>query len=269
VTGAADPQPGETPPRTLVHLEEVMGTVFRIEIGTAAVPEATIEAAVALLHHIDEVFSTYRPDSAISRLGRREVTLRDCPEEVREVAGLCAEAYRRTGGYFTPTYGGGYDPTGLVKGWSVDEVHRLLTAAGSVCHSINGGGDVRVFGRLADGQPWRVGITHPLAPHTCLTAVSGTDLAVASSGSYERGEHVVNPFTGRVATDLAGVSVIAADTAFADAFATAMMAMGREAIPWADRQLDLEAVSVDRAGNVAFTEGFPAAAADEVTAEAD
>lgn len=239
-----------------LRVEPVMGTVFRIEVCGAAVHESVLDEAVALLHWLDEVFSTYREDSPVSRLSRGEIALGDCPAEVAEVAALCARAYECTAGYFDPGFAGGYDPTGLVKGWSVERVHDLLRGAGSTAHSVNGGGDVRVFGETAPGAPWQVGITHPLAPDSFVAVVSATDLAVATSGNYERGPHVINPFTGRPATELAGVTVTGPDLALADAYATALLAMGADALDWATRQPHTEALIVHADGTLRTTPGF-------------
>lgn len=239
-----------------LRVEPVMGTVFRIEVCGAPVSEAVLDEAVALLHRFDEVFSTYREDSPVSRLARGEIALTDCPAEVATVAALCADAYECTGGYFNPGFAGGYDPTGLVKGWSVERVHDLLRSAGSTAHSVNGGGDVRVFGETAPGVPWEVGITHPFAPDSFVAVVSATDLAVATSGNYERGAHVMNPFTGRPASELAGVTVTGPDLALADAYATALFAMGDDALGWAIRQPRTEALIVRTDGTLGKTPGF-------------
>lgn len=239
-----------------LRVEPVMGTVFRIEVCGAAVDEAVLDEAVALLHRIDEVFSTYRQASPVSRLARGEIALADCPPEVAEVAALCADAYECTAGYFNPGFAGGYDPTGLVKGWSGERVHALLRSAGSTAHSVNGGGDVRVFGETAPGEPWQVGITHPLVPDAFVAVVSATDLALATSGNYERGAHVINPFTGRPATELASVTVTGPDLALADAYATALLAMGPDAADWAAGHPRIEALIVHTDGSLQQTPGF-------------
>lgn len=62
--------------------------------------------------------------------------------------------------------------------------------------------------------------------------LAGSDLAVATSGTYERGFHVVNPRTGSPAQDLVSVTVVGRDLADADAYATAAVAMGRAALAW-------------------------------------
>ena len=69
----------------------------------------------------------------------------------------------------------------------------MLTAAGSVNHCVNGGGDVQCAGSAAPGQPWRIGITDPLRPDEFAGVVAGIDLAVATSGRAERGAHISSP----------------------------------------------------------------------------
>lgn len=98
--------------RGLRHAEHVMGTVFSFDIRdqpTPAIHRALTEA-VRQLHEIDAVFSTYRPDSHISRLDRGEIHLDDCPPEVHEVMSLCAQAAHVTDGWFSVIPAGTLDP---------------------------------------------------------------------------------------------------------------------------------------------------------------
>ena len=140
-----------------------MGTVFSVdvpdvgdELGEAA---DAVDEVVRWWHWVDETFSTYRQDSEISRLARGEITVRDCAPEVAEVLDLCAEARRLTDGYFSAMAGGALDPSGMVKGWSIERGSAMLAERGLLAHSVNGGGDVRC--RRAD-NPWRIGISDPL-----------------------------------------------------------------------------------------------------------
>ena len=151
---------------------------------------SAVADAVRWLHRVDDVFSTYRHDSQISRLGRGELRLSDCDGDVAEVLELCAQVGRESDGYFSSTYGGKLDPTGLVKGWAVQRASERLSAAGSVHHLVNGGGDIQAVGGSAPGVPWQVGIAHPLAPGAVASVVQITDGAVATSGIAERGAHV-------------------------------------------------------------------------------
>jgi thiamine biosynthesis lipoprotein len=241
------------------HVEHAMGTVFSFDVRASgpAVEEA-LAAAVGWLHHVDEVFSTYRPDSSISRLRRGEIAVADCPDEVTEVLRLCAQVEQTTGGYFSPLYGGELDPTGLVKGWAIERAARLLAEAGAHRSSLNGGGDIQLSGDAAPGRPWRVGIAHPLHPSSLATIVTGRDMAIATSGTAERGAHILDPHSGRPAGELASITLVGRSLTMVDAFATAAFAMGAAARGWVEETDGLEAFAVTAAGSTWHTRGFPA-----------
>ncbi|WP_425559760.1 FAD:protein FMN transferase [Kitasatospora terrestris] len=221
-----------------------MGTVFSVTVrdpGPGTGP--ALERAMARLHEIDAVFSTYREDSDISRLDRGDTTVEDCHPDVAEVLARCRETAAQTDGWFTERPAGRLDPSGWVKGWAVEEVGRILRAGGSREHCVSGGGDV-----LTEGGPWRVGVAHPLVPGALAGVVTGTGLAVATSGTAERGAHVMDPFTGRPATAFSSVTLVGAPEvglARTDAWATAVFAMGPERGPaWVERQPGVEALAV-------------------------
>jgi thiamine biosynthesis lipoprotein len=250
------------PAAVVRHAEHVMGTVFSFDIrpnGTA--PEDVQDAldeAIQWLHWVDETFSTYKPDSQIRRLGRGELRLEDCHESVREVLELCADAYRATDGWFDVMHGGRLDPTGLVKGWSIDRASAILAAYGLRDHCINGGGDVFASGSPAPEEPWRVGVTDPHHVRQLLATVAIADQAVATSGTVERGAHIVNPFNGRAVSGVVAATVVGPDLTHADAYATATVAMGAGGLDWLDRLPGYEGLVVDAAGNVRHTKAFSA-----------
>jgi thiamine biosynthesis lipoprotein len=238
-----------------------MGTVFSFDVrdpATAAVRRA-LDEAVTWLHHVDTVFSPYRADSAVSRLGRGETTIEGCPPEVAEVLGLCAAVSRETRGFFTGRPGGRLDPSGLVKGWAIERASALLAAAGAGNTCVNGGGDVRLRGEAAPGRPWSVGIAHPLRPGSLCAVVTGRDLAVATSGTAERGAHVLDPHTGRPATALASLTLVGPELTRTDAYATAAFAMGADARAWVARLEGHQGLAVTPDGRAWRTPGFPAA----------
>ena len=146
------------------HVEHVMGTAVSIELADDQ-PAAELRALIAdvcgWLHEVDARFSTYKADSEVSRLRRGEITIGDCSADLRHVLDVCADLWRDTDGYFDAYAGGSLDPSGYVKGWSVEVASARLAAAGSVRHYINAGGDIRMRGGNPDGEPWRVGIRHP------------------------------------------------------------------------------------------------------------
>lgn len=218
-----------TATRRVVHC---MGTVFSFDVRPPGVPDAVLDDAAALLHDIDARFSTYRPDSEISRLARGELRAGDCSADVRLVLDEC-ERYRQvTGGYFSAHAGGALDPSGYVKGWAIQRASALLSEAGSTSHSVNGGGDVQCVGDAAAGTPWRIGIADPRVPGEIVALAAGTDFAVATSGAAERGAHILDPHTGRPPTGLASLTVVGPRLVEADVYATAGFAMGVAAAQW-------------------------------------
>src|SRR5690348_4377143 len=157
-----------------------MGTVVSFDVPVAARHDGSLDAAVRWLHWVDRVFSPFRPDSDVSQLADGEVTVDGCAPELAEVIEACAFVRELSGGYFTASPWGRFDPSGYVKGWAVERAAGILSAAGSASHLVNGGGDVQCAGGrpgaapAAPGPgptagagpppapPWRVGIADPL-----------------------------------------------------------------------------------------------------------
>jgi len=244
------------PAERLGHAEHVMGTVFSFDIPAAAAP--VLPQVVRWLHWVDATFSAYRDDSDVSRFGRGELPLAQCALELAEVIGECAAIRELSDGYFTDWPGGRFDPSGLVKGWAIERAAIILSAAGFTGHCVNGAGDMQCTGEPEPGQPWRVGIAHPLHPSALAAIITGRDIAVATSGTAERGAHIVNPRTGRPATELASVTVIGPRVATADAYATAAFAMGRAAREWVESLEGYEALGIAPDGATWQTGGLGA-----------
>jgi FAD:protein FMN transferase len=246
-----------TPPR---HVEHCMGTVFSFDVRAPHVPAAVLGDVIAWLHRVDATFSPYRPGSDISRLGRGEVTVAGCAPEVGEILDLCDRLRDDTGGCFSAYASGALDPSGVVKGWAVERASSMLRRAGLRDHSVNGGGDLRLAGGPEPGEPWRVGIADPLRPGSVATVITGRDMAVATSGTAERGAHIVDPRTGRPAAALASVTVVGPTLTMADAYATAAFVMGDAARDWIEGLPGYEAHAVTVEGRVWTTSGLRPAA---------
>ncbi len=238
-----------------------MGTVFSIELrGAEGQVDATdaVGDVVEWLHWVDRTFSTYKGDSQICRLDRGELTLDECHPHVQAVLDQ-AEALRgATGGYFDVRASGGLDPSGLVKGWSIEVASARLAGSGWPHHLVDGGGDVRL--RRHPGadhpQPWRVALRHPFDLGSCCAVLEMAEGAVATSGTYERGFHVMDPHRGRAVTDTVALTVVGPDLAVADAYATAGLAMGLDAPDWLGELDGYEAYLVDAGGGAWETPGF-------------
>ena len=212
-------------PERTVHVEHVMGTVVSIDARGALAVDVLAEA-VALLHRLDALCSTYRPGSEVSRVARGELALSGADPDVQRAAELCDQAHTLTGGWFDARAGGSFDPSGVVKGWAVERVALLLRAAGTDRHSVNGGGDVAIGRGPAEGRPWRVGVADPHRPGRLLAALEVEDAGVATSGIAERAGHVRDPRTGAPARGLAAVTVVGPSLLRADVLATAAIAAG-------------------------------------------
>lgn len=221
-----------------LRVEQIMGTAIGIDLRDEHVPAAAVDDAFAYLRRADAQFSTYKPDSEVSRLGRGELTLADCSLELRQVLTLAEQLRIDSRGHFDVRghrADGGLDPSGIVKGWAVEEAAWILDAAGARNYSINAGGDILVRGEPEPGQPWRVGIRHPLDADAVARVLELRGGAVATSGAYERGEHISNPLTVAAPRDWLSLTVVGPSLAYADAYATAGFAMGHDGLAWVNR----------------------------------
>ena len=255
-----------------------MGTVVSFDVPAAARRDGSLDEAVRWLHWADRVFSPYRPDSEVSRLADGALTVDRCVPEMAEVIDACAFVAELSGGYFTDSPWGRFDPTGYVKGWAVEHAAAILSAAGSVSHLVNGGGDVQCVGGRPRGalaadpgsaavpspEPWRVGVADPFRPGRLALVVAARDCAVATSGTAERGAHIVNPRTGRPAAGLASLTVVGPSLALADACATAAFAMGPVlARDWFESLDGYEVYAITETGETWQTKGLAACIAPD------
>jgi thiamine biosynthesis lipoprotein len=246
------------------HAEHVMGTVVSFDVPVFTRHEGVLESAVRWLHWVDRVFSPYRTDSDVALLARAEVTVDACAPEVAEVIAACGFLRDMSGGYFTTVPNGQFDPSGFVKGWAVERACQLLSAGGSTDHLVNGGGDVQCAGGRAPGEGWRLGIADPFRAGRLALVVAGRDFAVATSGTAERGSHIVDPVSGRPPTGLASLTMAGPSLTFADAYATAAFAMGGAlAREWAESLESYEAFAITDDGATWQTRGFSRYVADD------
>ena len=171
------------------RVEEIMGMPIVADVRDEGVDDALVERVFDWLRFVDATFSTYKADSEVSRLNRDELPLRDCHPDVRFVVARCRELRDETGGYFDAeaVVPGKIDPSGLVKGWSVDCAAAILDEAGLGNYALNAGGDIRLRGDALPERRWRIGIQHPRRRDSIAAVVEADDLAVATSGAYVRG----------------------------------------------------------------------------------
>ena len=207
---------------------------------SGTVGEEAWHETLRVLDRADRMFSTYRDDSFVSRLGRGELGIDDCPDEVVQVLALGERARLESGGAFDvrrPDAAGvqHLDPSGVVKGWAVDRAAEPLRQLADTDFCLSAGGDM-VCHTVTGAPPWRVGIEDPHDPSRIAAMVPVANGAVATSGLVHRGAHIVDARTGRVPTALASVTVVGPDLVWADIDATAAFALGAEAAEWLPRR---------------------------------
>ncbi len=126
------------------------------------------------------------------------------------------------------------DLGGIGKGFALDEAARALRSGG-VSHAVlNSGGNLLFMGEASEGEPWKAGIAHPRSPGEVIAAFEASEVAVSTSGDYERFfvsdgvryPHILDPRTGRPAAELSSVTVIAPSATGADALSTALVVLG-------------------------------------------
>ena len=232
------------------HEIEVWGTVVFIDVTSDIDIEPAITTVKQYVQKVDELFSTYKESSIISQLRRGEIEIEHCPPEVIEVWDLCAFVKELTEGAFDPwAVAGGFDPSGLVKGWAADNCADHI--------QVNAAGDLALRGGFTPEQPWSIGVVNPDNRLEILQTFEISDGAIATSGTYERGAHINDPHTGMIAIGAKSATVIGPIGAIADALATALMVAGRDGAVWftTPELSEYSAWVIDRHEKVAWSIG--------------
>ena len=242
----------------IAHAEPVMGTVVSFHLPDGEHAARALVDAVAWLHEVDARFSPYLPDSEVTRLATGRLPESDVHPDVHEVLALVDRAAVDSGGAFDARRwrtDGRFDPSGLVKGWAVERAARQMSAAVDA-FAIDAGGDVAVTTGPSRSKPWRIGIRHPDRPDRVAAILQVADGAVATSGAYERGAHILDPRDGRVPSDVRSMTVVGPDMTWADTFATAAYVMGREGLGWVASHPGYEALAITWDDALIWTPGM-------------
>jgi thiamine biosynthesis lipoprotein len=243
------------------RVETVMGTTVSVALRAPFVPDGVLDRFFDQLRSVDARFSPFRADSEVNRLARGEVFEADASPDLRHVMAACDHLAAMTDGAFDARRhrtDGRPDPSGYVKGWAVEEAAWLLDLAGARNYWINAGGDIVARGQAAPGQPWRVGIRHPDRADRVAAVLAVSDRAVATSGDYERGDHIQDPRDARKAagTGLRSVTVVGPALAFTDAYATALFVMGLDGLRWLASRPDYAAYAITTDDRAVWTQGM-------------
>lgn len=241
-----------------------MGTVISLsvdeEISDSAL-QNTLAGVYAIFDEYDELFSTYKELSLISRINSGSKEPLEISDDALYIFDL-AESYRqKTEGYFdiiTPE--GKTDPSGIVKAYALNKASEFLAGQGYGQWCLNAGGDIVTS---SWGEGWGAGIVNPFDTKELISDIVLTYpfTALATSGFSERGQHIWNPHGGQ-ASDALQVSVVSKDIIFADVMATALLAAGSGFLDWVESYPDSEALIILRNGNFVVTTGYLGLVAD-------
>ncbi len=136
------------------QLQLLMGMPITVEVVDPSVTEADIDKVFAYFRAVDDIFSTYKEHSEISKINRGELCAEEYSDEMKTILALSEQTKQETQGYFDIQHNGIADPSGIVKGWAIFQAAHMLKEAGYTNFYIDAGGDIQVSGKK-DGNPYR------------------------------------------------------------------------------------------------------------------
>jgi len=143
---------------------------------------------------------------------------------------------------------------GIGKGYAAERAKQVMKQQGVKSGVVNASGDLCAWGYQPDGRPWTIGIVNPDASHEIFSYLSITDLAVATSGNYEKYilidgkkySHTIDPRTGLPVTGIKSVTIITTNAEIADAMATPVTIMGvYTGLDLINQMKNIEAIIID------------------------
>ncbi len=235
----------------------LMGMPITVEIVDASAAAGAFDEVYAYFNYVDQTFSPFKETSEVSRVNRGELALSDTCADMQHILELAEQTWNETNGYFDIWHDGVFNPSGIVKGWAIDEAASLLYMNGFRNFYVDAGGDVQVYGKNRHDQAWGVGICNPFNLSQIVKTIRLDDRGIATSGSYMRGAHIYNPLDNADPLDeIVSITVIGPDVLEADRFATAAFAMGAQGIYFIESRPDLEGYMINRAGQATMTTHF-------------
>lgn len=213
-----------------LHTEDVWNTIVTID---CELENISYQPAIQFLHLVDQIFSTYISASQVSKLRNNEIEIEDTHPYLQKVWHSCLEIKELTDGAFDPwALPGGFDPSGYVKGWAADQISDQLINLGAKHIQVNAGGDISVRGGKDANTAWKIGVAHPNQSDQVSKIYEITNGAIATSGTAERGDHIIDPFSKTIAVGARSATVTGPDAGMADALATALIVSGRDGASW-------------------------------------
>lgn len=230
-----------------------------VEIVDEIVRPDIFERVFGYFMYIDETFSTYKDSSEISQINKGLIAESEYSEDMKTVFSLAERFKKQTDGFFDiQRVDGTRDPSGLVKGWAIENSAHMVYREGYRNFTVEAGGDIQVFGSKGTDGYWRAGIRSPFGlPDEIIKVLRARDVGIATSGTYQRGNHIYNPkkYTEPI-EDSVSLTVIGPSLFIADVFATAAFAMGGAGIQFIESQSGYEGYLIDAHGIATMTSNF-------------
>ena len=143
---------------------------------------------------------------------------------------------------------------GIGKGYAAERARYIMKSMGVESGIVNASGDLTTWGLQPNGKPWTIGIVNPNSSHELFSYLDVTDMAVATSGNYEKYaiingkkySHTIDPRTGLPVSGIKSVTIITLNAEIADAMATPVMIMGiKTGLDLINQMKDIEAIVID------------------------
>jgi len=235
----------------------IMGMPVTVAIVDETAKQGAIDVIFGYFHGIDERFSPFKETSETSLINRGQKDKNSWSDEMKAVVELAEKTKLETEGYFdimTPT--GAFNPVGIVKGWAIKNAADALRSGGFRNFFVDAGGDIEASGTNRDGEQWSVGIKNPFKQDEIVKTLYLSDLGIATSGTYIRGDHIYDPHTGNATDEIVSLTVIGPNVCEADRFATGAFAMGKNGISFIEGLPGFEGYTIDKHGIATMTTGF-------------
>ena len=234
----------------------IMAMPVVIDIVDSNANKDVFEEVFDYLRAVDEKFSIFKKNSEITSYNEGKISEKDLSNEMQEVFRLAEETKKETNGFFDIKNNGKIDPSGLVKGLAIYKAAEILNKKGYKNFYVEIAGDIEIKGLNNEGKKWAIGIRNPFNKPENVKVLYLSDYGIATSGTYENGEHIYIPGQEKKANEIISLTVVGPNVYEADRFATACFAMGRVGINFIENLPGFEAYMIDHRGIATFTSNF-------------
>lgn len=220
-TNHINAQAGIAPVKVSQEVFDLIQRSLRISNLTQGAFDISYGAIDKSLWNFDTQMTTL-PDRAIARQMVRLINYRNVLLNEKESTVFLKEKGMRIG------FGG------IGKGYAAEMAKKLLIQKGVTNGIVNASGDLTTWGTQPNGQPWTIGIADPNAKNQPFSYLNISDIAIATSGNYEKYaivngkkySHTIDPKTGLPVSGIKSVTILSPNAEIADAMATPVMVMG-------------------------------------------